>query len=88
MGLYCAGYPGCGSRPGKEEAGGREEHGAGEDDDTNDSDDDDDDDDDSDDQVTLHLSHLPPDTTPPSLYSALLGHAEGYRHVYTSPKDR
>lgn len=38
--------------------------------------------------VTMFLSNLPESTFPPALYLALGAHTSGYKHVYTSPRDR
>ena len=38
--------------------------------------------------MTMFLSNLPESTFPPALYLALGAHTSGYKHVYTSPRDR
>ena len=38
--------------------------------------------------LTMFLSSLPESTFPPALYLALAPHTSGYKHVYTSPRDR
>ena len=38
--------------------------------------------------LTMFLSSLPESTFPPALYIALGPHTDGYKHVYTSPRDR
>ena len=38
--------------------------------------------------MTMFLSNLPESIFPPALYLALGAHTSGYKHVYTSPRDR